>query len=57
MNIFYDYLHTTTYFKCGGAVEGGKGKGEAQMVFTANMRHARAVGWATSISEVYVMFM
>ena len=58
MNIFYDYLHTTTYFMCEGAVEGRKVRREGKsMVFTAKMHHARAVGWAESISEVYVMFM
>jgi len=37
MNIFYYYLHTTTYYKCGGVVEGSE-EGEVQgtrLIFTA----------------------
>ncbi|SRR5258706_10518511 len=56
MNIFTIYI-LLRILSVGDSVEGGKEKGEVQMVFTANMRHVWAVGWATSISEVYVMFM
>jgi len=57
MNIFYDYLHNTTYYNCGGAVEGSKEEGEVPGVYKADMRCTWAMGWATSISKAYGKYM